>query len=307
MLSDSAKIEEEAKRSGRIERNTYLEYIRTEYDKRLQQAKELYDITATKTDDFHDITASAIRDDPRIVMILRFAVKPTISQMKFGALVGINSTGNYEDFDQTQVRTPNTDTARTIAEFTTENLSPEKIPWVFHDEVAKADAYSWSKIWIADKVAEQRAETNYRNDRAAEQEEKTIEALKDAGYTQSSHVGLISAKEDLEVGTYTSESRITGDDTKKADVAFRPAEDYMVLVEDKSMGVAIDAYKRTSEVRDKANGWRREFGDDVEVVAVIQGGLDGEGVRDLMKHVDVYFEHRLDEDFTEDMAGKLEN
>lgn len=305
MLSNQSHIEEEAERSGEIERRTYLEYIQNEYDDKLQRAQQLYATAAEKTANFEDITTEAIREDPRIVMILRFMMKPTISQMKFGALIGLRSTGDYEAFDKSEVRTPNPDTAKAIADFASENLSEEKAPWVFGEAESQEEAMEWSRLWVADKVAEQRAETNYRNARAAEQEQKTIEALKQAGYTQSKHTGLISSKENLPVGTYTDESRVVGEDTKKADVAFRPTEEYMVLVEDKSMGVAIDAYKRTSEVRDKANGWRAEFGDDVKVVAVIQGGLDGEGVQDLMNHVDVYFEHRLEEDFVTDTAKKL--
>ncbi|MFC7046550.1 XamI family restriction endonuclease [Halobacteriaceae archaeon GCM10025711] len=215
MLSDPNEIDEEAERSGEIERNTYLTYIREEYDNNLQKAADLYDITAEKTDNFRDITAEVIRDDPRIVMILRFLVKPTISQMKFGALVGLRSTRDYESFDQGEVRTPNTDTAESIAAFAAENLSPEKAPWVFKDNVDEEEAIKWSRLWVSDKVAEQRAETNYRNARAAEQEQKTIKALKQAGYTRSSHKGLISSKNDIEVGTYVPESRVAGEDTKK--------------------------------------------------------------------------------------------
>lgn len=306
VLSNSDIIEDVAEESGEIERHTYLDFIQSEYEANVEKAKELYDIAAEKTNNFHDITASAIREDSRIVMILRFAVEPTISQMKFGALIGISSTGSYEGFDPDDVTTPNTATADAIAEFATENLSEKKIPWMGNSSASVDETYDWSRLWIADKVAEQRAETNYRNWRAAEQEQEVIDSLENVGFTESSHRGLISSKEDLEVGTYVGESRVVGEDTKKADVAYRPSEDTLVLVEAKSMGVAIDSYKRVSEVRDKANGWREEFGDDVHVIAVIQGGLDGEGVEDLMQHVDVYFEHRLEEDFEDDMAEMLE-
>jgi hypothetical protein len=77
-----------------------------------------------------------------------------------------------------------------------------------------------------------------------------------------------------------------------------------VFVEAKAIGVAVDAYKRTKEVRDKASAWREEF-EDADVIAVIEGGLDGEGVRKLMGHVDVYFEHRLKERFVPDMRAEL--
>ena len=306
VLSDPKAIHEVAEQSKRIEENTYIERIAELYDLESQRAEQLFDEAAAHTDSFHSITKEEIRADPRIVMILRYLIKPTISQMKFGQYVGVRSTGNYEDFDVNEVATPNHETAAAIAEFVNDNLHPEKVPWLFEDGPDEDGEYAHTRRWIGDKIAEQTAETRYRNWRAGRQEQATIDALEDAGYIESDHTGEISSIDDLDVGTYVDESKITGSDTQKADVIARPSATRLVFIEAKAIGVALDAYKRTKEIRDKASAWCAEF-ENAEVIAVIEGGLDGRGVQKLMRHVDVYFEHRLNEHFIPDLREKLES
>lgn len=202
--------------------------------------------------------------------------------------------------------TPNEETAAAIASFVEDRLDSRKVPWLFDEVADEQTAYEQTRRWICDKIAEQTAETRYRNWRAQRQEDAVHSSLEAAGYTESNHVGTITAPGDLEVGTYVGEQKVAGEDTQKADVVFRPDTDSLVLVEAKAIGVALDSYEREKEIRDKAAAWEDEF-ENTEVVAVVEGGLDESDIRKLQNHVDVYFEHRLDEAFTRDMRERRAN
>jgi hypothetical protein len=96
VVTEDDDIAQIVERSKQREEDTYVTEIAASYDREFERATALFDSAADHTDNFRTLDAETIRDDPRIVMILRYLVKPTISQMKFRQLVGIRSTGNYE-------------------------------------------------------------------------------------------------------------------------------------------------------------------------------------------------------------------
>ena len=78
-------------RSREHEMHTYITSMRAMYENAILQNGEIYDFTFQVTQGFTNITAEAILADSRIVRILRYAVAPSISQMKFGQLFGRRS------------------------------------------------------------------------------------------------------------------------------------------------------------------------------------------------------------------------
>lgn len=306
MLTDSEKIDDVAERSQQVEENIFLNHISKFYDEKMETAIELYDSAAEHTNNFRDIESDDIRADPRIVRTLRYLVKPKISQMKFGQFAGVNSTNNYEEDTLAEASTPNHQVAQDIADFTAANLDPKKVPWLSDSSVDEEQALQQSRQWICDKIAEQEATTYYRNWRKDQQEQKVAETLEDAGYSDSGYTGKISSLDDIPVGTYAEESKVAGDDTQKADFIVRPTTDCLVFIEAKAIGVRVDSHKRVKEIRNKASDWENEF-DEAETVAVIEGWTTGEKVRTMMDDgIDVYWEHRIEEDFHKDLSGRLD-
>ncbi|MDO9171487.1 MAG: hypothetical protein Q7W29_06615, partial [bacterium] len=75
----------------------YLDSMEAMYANALLQNVEIYDIAASLTNDFGNITADAVLADSRIIRVLRYAVAPSISQMKFGQFFGISSIDRFEN------------------------------------------------------------------------------------------------------------------------------------------------------------------------------------------------------------------
>jgi hypothetical protein len=68
--------------SRRFERKTYLDSLSAMYSNAMAQNEEIYDIAAASTSDFANISAAAILSNSRIIKILRYAIAPSISQIK---------------------------------------------------------------------------------------------------------------------------------------------------------------------------------------------------------------------------------
>ena len=90
-------VQSDIKKSRKHEMETYLGAMKALYDNALLQNGEVYDFAFELTHGFSSITAAAIIADPRIIKILRYAIAPGISQMKFGQMFGISSVGVFED------------------------------------------------------------------------------------------------------------------------------------------------------------------------------------------------------------------
>ena len=84
-------LEEDIQRSREHEMRIYLDSMSSMYEIALFQNSELYEITSKLTENFTRIDANAILEDSRIIKILRYAIAPSISQMKFGQIFGTSS------------------------------------------------------------------------------------------------------------------------------------------------------------------------------------------------------------------------
>lgn len=290
-LADDETIEDLVRESQQLEEDIFLNQIREFYDIELERHKELYDFVADQTNNFRDFDAEIIREEPRVVKILRYLVKPPISQMKFGQFNGVGSTTNYEDEDPS---TPNKDVAQQMADFMQSNMDERKVPWIYRD----VDVDEWidvSRDWTCDIIAQSEANTRYRNWRKDVQEDRVAEAMKEAGLRRVSRSSTISDIDNIPARSFVSETKVAcpGDD-QKADFVARPAKDELLFLEAKAIGVKIDSYKRIKEIRNKESDWRSGF-PNARVGAAVAGWIPASQIETLLgDDIEVFWEHRLD-------------
>jgi len=289
-LAADETIDDVAKESQELEEEIFLNQIREFYDDELKKNKELYDFVAEHTNNFRNFDAQIIRQEPNVVKVLRYLVKPPISQMKFGQFNGVGSTTNYENDDPS---TPTKATAKAMADFMEKNMDERKVPWLYRD----VDVDEWidvSRDWTCDIIAQSEANTRYRNWRKDVQEDKVAEAMKEAGLRRVTRSSTISDLDDLPAGTFVSETKVAcpGDD-QKADFVARPAKDEILFLEAKAIGVKIDSYKRIKEIRNKESDWRAGF-PNARVGATVAGWIPESQIETLLgDDIEVFWEHRL--------------
>lgn len=294
-------LEEDLIKSREYEMKTYLTSLKAMYDNAVSQNSDIYDIASRLTKDFSKITATSILDDSRIIKTLRYAIAPSISQMKFGQFFGINSIDRYENNKLDGGTKKHNDLkkiADKIATFATSNLDKSRFIWL-----GKADpstdlalAKEYAKKWTCSIAADQNAQTRYRNWRKDQQEMSIANELISLGYTKSSFSGVVKNHTDINIGEFTQELKVKGRTTQKADVIVRSKKSKkIILIEAKAVGVEIDSTKRIKECCDKANDWSSS--DKLNkpvIVSVIAGFFTSKGIGNLeASNVTVIWEHRL--------------
>lgn len=290
------------KQSREFEMQTYLSSLDAMYSNAMAQNEELYDLAAGATDGFTEITGSAILSDSRIVKILRYAIAPSISQMKFGQFFGLKSV---KDFEQAKLE-PKTAGYRKLAgiademaEFVAERIDRDRFLWIDPDHQLSdlALAHGYAKKWTCSIAADQNAQTRYRNWRKDLQELAIAGELVRRGYTKSAFSGTIAKRTDLGIGEFTTERKVKGRTVQKADLIVRSKAppQRLVLIEAKAVGVELDSTKRIKECSNKASDWSSSKAlDDPVVVAVIAGFFTETGISNLRASgAGVVWEHRL--------------
>jgi len=294
-------LADDIQQSREYEMHVYLDSMQAIYDNALEQNGELYDIAAQLTQDFAEITPAAILSDSRIIKILRYAIAPSISQMKFGQLFGLKSIDRYENAKlqpgMAKYRQL-ASIAAEIAQFAIAHLDRSRFLWLTDDlsQPAMALASRYARQWTCAIAADQNAQTRYRNWRKSRQEHAIASALIDCGYTKSSFTGIVEKVSDIRLGEYTQERKVRGRTIQKADLVVRSKQTKrLVLVEAKTVGVELDSTKRIKECCDKANDWKSSpLLDRPSVVAAIAGFFTPRGIENLQKSdVRVVWEHRL--------------
>jgi len=295
-------LDQDLEHSREHEMNTYLSSMKAMYDNALAQNGEIYDIARTLTEDFKNISADAVCADSRIIKILRYAIAPSISQMKFGQFFGMGSIDKFEN-DRLQVgaakHTALSLIAENIAKFAQDNLDLNRFIWVDQRKQNIADlalASDYAKGWTCAIAADQNAQTRYRNWRKDQQEHSIASELVRLGYVRSDFRGIVCRSTDINIGEFTQELRVQGRTRQKADLIVRSKKTRkLVLIEAKAVGVLIDSTKRIKECCDKSNDWRSGEALDSPVVAtVIAGFFNPQGISNLQaSEIQVVWEHRL--------------
>lgn len=294
-------LELDLKESREHEMRVYLNSMKAMYENALLQNGEIYDIAANLTDNFTRITSQAILEDSRIVKILRYAIAPSISQMKFGQFFGLTSIDKYEN-DRLRPRNAKHGNlgaiADDIASFINDNLDRTRFIWPKEDISAseRTLAIDYAKKWTCSIAADQNAQTRYRNWRKDQQEHAIASAIVELGYTKSGFTGTVTKRTDINLGEYTQEVKVQGRTRQKADLVVRSKRNKkLVLIEAKAVGVEIDSTKRIKECCDKSNDWRSStYLDDPMIIAVIAGFFNITGIQNLQASgIQVVWEHRL--------------
>lgn len=282
---------------------TYLSSMKAMYSNAIAQNGEIYDIASKNTDNFRNITADSILKDSRIIKILRYSIAPSISQMKFGQLFGLNSIGKFENnkLEQRSNSFRNLEKiALNIAIFLRDNIDPARYIWL--DPMQTNDtpnlAYEYAKKWTCSIASDQNAQTKYRNWRKDQQEHAIASTLVSMGYVKSGYKGIVTKDTDIKIGEFTQELRVQGRTRQKADVIVRSKKNNkLVLIEAKAVGVELDSTKRIKECCDKANDWMSSKDlNNPEVVSVIAGFFNKTGISSLTaSKIKVVWEHCLSE------------
>lgn len=280
----------------------YLRSLKDMYSNALADNHEIYDIAAKLTGDFLRIEPSAVLSDSRIIKILRYAVAPSISQMKFGQFFGLKTVKRFEEARAEPKSRRYRDLqgiSSDLTSFVSESLDRRRFRWTVGDTKDRETSMEYAKEWTCSLAADQNAQTRYRNWRKDQQEYAIAAYLIGAGYVKSAFTGVVRRASDLSIGEFTTERKIAGRTIQKADLVVRSKRPghRLVLVEAKAVGVELDSTKRIKECCDKASDWGA--GDELgapTVVAVIAGFFNEGGVANLgASGVTVVWEHRLED------------
>ena len=284
--------------SRKHEMKVYLSSLQGLYQKAFRMNGEIYDRAEELTGKFVKITGDSILADSRIIKILRYAVSPSISQMKFGQFFGLKSTKQFEE-SRLCMGTESYRTLKAIADemasFVTENIDRDRFIWIDGESEGGGLAREYAKKWTCSLAADQNAQTAYRNWRKDRQEQAIADEMRALGYVKSSYSGVIESNTDISVGQFTQELKVKGRTRQKADLALRRSDGKLALIEAKAVGVELDSTKRIKECCDKSNDWRSAADlDDPMIIAVIAGFFTKTGISNLRaSSVNVVWEHRL--------------
>ena len=292
-------ISENILKSRGFEMKTYIDSMRSMYINAIDQNSELYDIANEMTKGFTQISTQSILNDSRIIKILRYAIAPTISQMKFGQFFNINSIDRFENnklaedsprFRELEKIAPQ------IVDFVLKNLDYSRFIWIKEPKMLSPLAKEYAKKWTCSIAADQNAQTTYRNWRKQQQELAISSMLISMGYTKSEFKGVVRKFTDINIGEFTQEIKVKGRTIQKADIVFRSKKTKkIVLLEAKAVGVEIDATKRIKECCDKASDWNsnKELSNPT-IATVIAGFFTLTNIENLeASNIEVIWEHDL--------------
>ncbi len=286
------QIRRHCARSEREEVRIFFRKAREFYRTAGVEGEELYDTAFRLTDEFQNIRGQVIRQNPRILKILRYMLVPAISQMKLGQMVGIASTASFENGVE-----PDSTVAGKLATIIRQNLDRGRFVWqqARMNPRERAMAQRYAKRWTASLMANQNAVTVFRNWRKDLQENKIERAIMEASFRLLPNRPVVREIGSLPPGTFVKESKIGRRNPQKADFVIRSKDGRrLIALEAKAIGVRIDAYKRIKEVRDKAAAWNRLFGERIRTVAVIAGFVPVGEVETLLEAwISLFWEHDL--------------
>lgn len=289
-------------KSRKLEMKIYLSSMNDMYNNALDQNGEIYDITSKLTNDFTGISKESILKDSRIIKIFRYAMAPSISQMKFGQFFGKTSIDKYERdklSDKSVKYKQLTEIADKIAHFTIKNIDYNRFLWL-KKKLSPAElilSKEYAKKWTCSIAADQNAQTRYRNWRKDQQEHAIASQLISLGYVKSDFKGVITQNTDINIGEFTQELRVIGRTKQKADLIVRSKKTKkIVLIEAKAVGVEIDSTKRIKECCDKANDWSSSKKlQKPQILTVIGGFFTETGIKNLeASQIGVVWEHKLE-------------
>jgi hypothetical protein len=296
-------MKKDIEHSAELEDRLYHQTLPKMYDRAFDESVLLFNDVYLETSGFRDLSVSPFLANSKRLKILRYIVKPSLSQMKFGQLFGIDNIAAYEDFNgvpSNKMQERLVEKWKSIQNFVSSNCDPRRFPWLHRGQSggeteSEIDA---ARNWTCGLIADANAQTEYRNWRRAQQENSIADWLVRRGYSESRIQNAICTPDDLNIGEYSREKKVQGQTLQKADICIRSKQkgNPLVLIEAKAVGVKIDAYKRCKECCDKARDWNGARLRSPQVVALIAGHFSETNLRALTTAgIICVWEHRLDD------------
>lgn len=232
------------------------------------------------TNNLRDVTGDLFRKDPTAWQMLRYVCAPVLSEENFWTLVGSPKSKVVRDAY-----------ADDAAEVIIPVIDPVRFPWVAANrDPTEKELFAATQSTVA-LLAAQRVGTGARGVASKAQEAAVATVLADAGYTFDLARTRVEFIDDLARGTYSRERSVA---KAKCDVPVRLRDGRLLAIECKVSIGPKNGWKRINrETGGKAGSWRRSFGDQIIVAAVIDGvfdlgcltqAQDGQGVTIFWQH-----------------------
>lgn len=311
----------EMRRSEAEEEGIYKQLTLTLFRELQEPLKRLYDEMAAATSQLTELTPRVVQEHPRIIKVLRYCLAPTISQMRLGQIIELDST---EGFEEKNIR-PGDQQASRLVRWFEDYLDRERFPWIDRADmpaVERGIAEHYAKLCTVALVSNQNTATKYRNQRKERQEKAIAGALGAMGLVFQDKLGPppaprarrkkgdpphpprprrpggIDAVADVRPGHFVKEKKILGGSEKrqKSDLTARPsAEEALCCIEAKAVGIRIDSTKRLKELNDKYTDWQKS-GLPIITVGVCAGFFNAiELIATIQKRgIPIFFEHDLE-------------
>lgn len=220
------------------------------------------------TDDLRALDGEVFRGNPALWQVFRYMCGPPISQEDLWTLVG-----------GPKFKTVPASLADDTAEVLRLVIDTVRFPWVSEDRPPTTDERSAAVLATTVLQAAQLLGTTRRGEASLRQEDRTAQALLDAGYRLDPSRTQMSVLDELSRGTYSRERKIAGAFERaraaKCDVPVRLRDGRLFAVECKVSNGPKNGWKRVNrEVGGKAEAWRQQFGGQVLTGVVLAGVFD---------------------------------
>lgn len=231
------------------------------FDEALACVKEIF-VGTDNLRKLFDFGGEFLRDKSSLY-VMRYLARPTVSADDFGRLSGCG-TASASKFANKEMTT-------LALDYITSNLNTKLAWWLDSDDEPKEiDIYA-AEVAIATLVADQKTKTRMRTNASKVQEE----AVRSAIVEHCSYLIVDGADFQLPVGApkafevFRKETLVGG---SKADVVLGLPDGRFMCLECKVSNSQINSYKRLNhEATDKAERWKRMFGQSCVCGCVLQG------------------------------------
>lgn len=243
------------------------------FDEALARVREIF----VGTDNLRTLfeTGGKFLRDKSSLYVMRYLARPTVSADDFGRLSGCGTTSasKFADADMTTL----------AMDYITANLNTKLACWLNSGvEPSETDVYA-AEVAIATLVADQKTKTRMRTS-ASKAQEKTV---RDTIVDKCSYAVVDGTDFQLPAGApkafqvFKKETLVGG---SKADVVLGLPDGRFMCLECKVSNSEVNSYKRLNhETTDKAERWRRLFGQSCVCGCVLQGCFKVENVISAQK------------------------
>ena len=241
--------------------------------------------------DLRELSGDVFINDPTSWQPSRYVLGPPVSQEDLWTMVGGSK------FKHVPARL-----AEEVAEALRPVIDPVRFPWIYEgrgptDSEREIAVTSTTLMWAAQHLG-----TTRRGEVSRRQEDKTAEALREAGLTLDPSRTMVTFMDDMVRGTYSRERSLAG---AKCDIPVRLKDGRLLALECKVSNGPKNGWKRVNrEVGGKAERWKAQFGSQVMTGVVLAGSFDLSCLTTAQTAgVFIFWEHELEDlvDFIESL------